>query len=77
MRGADLRGADLDYSCFPLWCGSFDIKVDSRFVFQIIAHLSRVQKVHLSVEAKRAIKALDKWKNKFCEYREDVKEIKP
>lgn len=22
LRGADLYGADLDYSCLPLWCGS-------------------------------------------------------
>ena len=31
LRGADLRGADLDdFSCLPLWCGSFDMKVDDR-----------------------------------------------
>ena len=72
---ADLRGANLDFSCFPLWCGSFNMKVDSRLVFQIIAHLTRFQKSGMSVEAKRAIKALDRWKNEFCKYQDDVKEI--
>ena len=25
LRGADLSGTNLDYSCFPLWCGGVDI----------------------------------------------------
>ena len=48
LRGADLRGADLqradlldanlDYSCFPLWCGSKGMIVDKRIAAQIAAH---------------------------------------
>ena len=39
LREAYLRGADLDYSCLPLWCGSKGIKVDKRIYAQILAHL--------------------------------------
>jgi len=38
LRGANLSGADLDYSCLPLWCGSKHIKVDARIATQIAAH---------------------------------------
>ena len=43
MAGADLNGAnlsraDLDYSAWPLWCGSKGVKVDLRIVAQIAAH---------------------------------------
>ncbi len=39
LRGADLREADLDFSCFPLWCGSAGIRVDKRLFCQLAAHL--------------------------------------
>lgn len=73
LAGADLRGADLDYSCLPLWCGSFGMKADARLVYQIICHLTR-----LEVEdegALAAIAAVWPWRNKFCGYRDDVKMI--
>ena len=35
---ADLRWADLDYSCLPLWCGSQGMTVDKRIAAQIAAH---------------------------------------
>ena len=75
LRRADLHGADLDFSCLPLWCGSFDMKADSRLIFQLIAHITRIDKVYLSIEAKRAIRSLDEWKNEFCKYGKDIKEI--
>lgn len=40
---ADLRGADLDYSVFPLWCGSFDIIVDTRIAAQLAYHFCRLK----------------------------------
>ena len=48
LRGADLRGADLldanlDYSCFPLWCGSKGIKLDRRLFLQLLAHICAVE----------------------------------
>ena len=75
LRGANLRGANLDFSCLPLWCGSFDMKADSRLIFQLIAHITRIDKTYLSIEAKRAIRSLNEWKNEFCKYGEDIKEI--
>jgi len=49
LRGADLRGADLrkadlsearlDYSCWPLWCGSIGVKIDRRLFAQLLGHL--------------------------------------
>ena len=38
LRGADLRGADLDFSCWPLWCGSLGAVVDRRIASQIAYH---------------------------------------
>ena len=35
---ANLQGADLDYSCLPLWCGSKGMIVDKRIAAQIAAH---------------------------------------
>jgi len=35
---ADLRWANLDFSCLPLWCGSNYMKVDVRIAQQIAAH---------------------------------------
>lgn len=36
---ADLRGADLDFSCFPLWCGGSKFKCDTKLVYQLLAHI--------------------------------------
>ena len=72
LRGADLRGADLDFSCIPLWCGSFGMKVDTRFVWQIIAHLGRLDTTYVSKKANKALKAINPYVNEFCRYRDDV-----
>jgi hypothetical protein len=39
LRGADLREADIDFSSWPLWCGSFDMTVDRRIFAQLAYHL--------------------------------------
>ena len=39
LRHADIRSANLDYSCFPLHCGSKDIKTDIKLVRQLLAHI--------------------------------------
>lgn len=41
---ADLRGADLDFSCLPLWCGSVDIKIDEKLAKQFLAHAFNASK---------------------------------
>ena len=38
LRGADLRGADIDYACWPLWCSSKGVKVDAKIARQLAAH---------------------------------------
>ena len=38
LREADLCGANLDYSCWPLWCGSNRVKVDAKIAAQLAAH---------------------------------------
>lgn len=30
LKGANLRGANLDYSCYPLSCSSLHLKADKR-----------------------------------------------
>lgn len=42
LRGANLEGADLDYSCWPLWQGSLDVKVDARIARQLAYHFCRL-----------------------------------
>lgn len=43
LGNADLRNADLDFSVWPLWCGSFDVKVDVRIARQIAYHFCRLE----------------------------------
>ncbi len=42
LRGTDLRDADLDYSSWPLWCKSLDVKVDKRIAAQLAYHFCRL-----------------------------------
>jgi hypothetical protein len=36
-------GANFDFSAFPLWCGSFDMNVDERFIAQLAYHFCRLK----------------------------------
>ena len=42
LGGADLREADLDFSVWPLWCGTVGVVVDSRIAYQLAAHVCAV-----------------------------------
>ena len=43
LSGANLRGADVDFSSWPLWCGSLKgVKVDARIARQLAYHLCSV-----------------------------------
>ena len=75
LYSANLKSANLDFSCFPLWCGSFKMKVDERLIWQLIAHITRLDITGCNEETKTAIKAIWKYRNKFCKYRTDVEEI--
>lgn len=41
LSGANLHDADLDYSCFPLWCDGLDVHIDDRQAKQLLYHLIR------------------------------------
>ena len=43
LSDANLRRADLDYSCYPLWCGSLHLKADKRLACQLAYHLCSMQ----------------------------------
>ena len=38
-KRADLRWADLDMSCWPLWCGSLGVKIDEKLKKQLMYHV--------------------------------------
>ena len=40
LRRANLRWADLDFSVWPLWCGSKGVIVDIKIVRQLLAHVA-------------------------------------
>ena len=65
---ADLRSANLDYSAFPLWCGSFGVKVDIRLGAQLAYHFCRLDTENEDV--KKAQKALKILANKFHRVKE-------
>lgn len=39
LHRADLTGADLDFSAWPLWCGSLNVKCGARLARQLAYHL--------------------------------------
>ena len=63
LGGANLNGAALDYSCWLLWCGSLDVKVDVRIARQLAYHFCRLDCD--DPEYLEARKAIAKFANKF------------
>ena len=63
LRYANLHGADIDYSCWPLWCGSFNVKVDARIARQLAYHFCRLDCD--DSEYLEARKAIAEFANKF------------
>ena len=41
LKDVDLQGVNLDYSCFPLWCGGLDVHIDDKQAIQLLYHLIR------------------------------------
>ena len=61
---ANLRGANLDYSCWPLWCGSLcNVRIDKRIFAQLAYHICRV--IVDDDECKAAQRALYPIANQF------------
>ena len=44
LKGANLYGADLDFSCLPLWCGG-EFIADNRICKQLVAHVLRIMEL--------------------------------
>ena len=77
LREANLQGADLDLSCLPLWCGSFYMKVDDRFVLQLLCHLVRLDVSACSQRIQKFVRRMPGWaKNGFCKYRGDIEPVR-
>ena len=57
MRDANMQRANIDYSAWPLWCGSLTAHVDDRIAIQLLYHtLSVVQySPYVSDELKRTL----------------------
>ena len=77
LEGANLKGAILDYSSWPLWCGSFGVRVDTRIASQLAYHFCKLNCD--DPEYIQARNAIVKFANKFHrvgEYRiPEVEEI--
>jgi len=68
LQKADLRNANLDYSVFPLWCGSFDIITGDKLVKQLLSHIVRLNKKGMSKEVKQFINKIPKkFRNEMTE----------
>lgn len=63
----DLKGANLDYSCLPLWCGSLTAHFDDRQLRQIAYHLVKagLHSKNASPETKRELAKLIDLANGF------------
>ena len=77
LCGANLCGAKLDFSSWPLWCGSKDVKADDRLVAQLFFHATRLDVSQCSGGVKEAMEHVREMaiSNLFCEYRNDILKI--
>jgi len=73
LADADLRDATLDFSCLPLWCGSFGIRCDNQLVFQLAYHICRLKCD--SIEFTAIKEALTPYANKFHRVGRDCRHI--
>ena len=59
LSRADLSEANMDFSQWPLWCGSFDATVSPDLIYQLCYHICRVKS---TVKVPKAIRDLaNKW----------------
>ena len=62
---ADFQGALIDFSCWPQWCGSLDVKVDARIARQLAYHLCRLDCDDDDEEYLKVRDAIKDFANKF------------
>lgn len=74
LRGANLCEANLDFSCWPLWCGSRGVKADDRLVAQLLWHVTRLDVSGCSGGVQEAVENIRSMAiaDLFCEYRSDL-----
>ena len=67
LRGADLGGANLDFSALPLWCGSLSANFDDKHIVQIIYHAVKAgtQSANTSPELKAELEGFIDVANRF------------
>lgn len=58
LAGANLTHVDLDFSSWPLWCGSIGVKVDARIARQLMYHACAVDCDDPEFQAARAAVAV-------------------
>ena len=77
LCNSDLSNAKLDFSCWPLWCGSRDVKADDRLVAQLLFHVTRLDVTQCSGGVREAMEHIRTMavSDLFCEYRTDIKKI--
>ena len=66
-KGANMQGANLDFSCLPLWCGSLNANFDSKQLKQIAYHLVKagLQSKNASDKTKAELAKLIDFSNGF------------
>ena len=75
LQNANLQNADLDFSVWQLWCGSFSVKVDRKIFVQLLYHLLCVECDDPAVKKIQGMKKLIKLANEF--HRTNCKRIQP
>lgn len=74
LVGANLLEAVLDYSGWPLCCGSRNVKIDDRLVAQLLWHVTRLDVSGCSGGVREAVEHIRSMaiSDLFCEYRSDI-----
>ena len=75
LSGANLRGVNLDFSSYPLWCGSLSAELDQKHIVQLLFHAAKPaenNKLEIDADIKQLLKSklFIKVLQKF--HREDV-----
>ena len=77
LQDANLQDADLDFSCLPLWCGSFRVKCSRALVVQLAGHIAALAVQDATEEDLRFAEACrtyaTKWEHKLDKWPEWVR----
>jgi hypothetical protein len=73
MQNARLCGANIDMSVWPMWCGSFNVKVDKRIAAQLAYHFFQLDCD--DEEMQKAQAAIKELANQFHRVGDDVDKL--